>query len=561
MASKAGAEEGERLLDDDAGVEKSATLTPRVLEDKVTWSNLPHKKQLLLLALCRLSTPLSNACLLPYLYYLVKSIVSDPDHPSAPQRISRLTGLLVAAYPIGQMLTSMLWGRVSDTYGRKPAILIGLTISVIANLAFGFSRSIGTLLFWRVLAGMANGILGVMRTMTAEIVKDRRYQTRAFLAPPLIFNSGRVAALAIGGCLADPVDNIPWLFGKSGLFNVHRYPEGVAWTIKFPYALPALFNGTVLLLCLTLAALWLRESLPTKEKDWDLGIAIGKSISKFVARKLLRKTSSGYSPVQIEEGEVLIADVPMAQASTSGASTPTTFSPRPKRPAFRDIWTPRLLKTLVAFGMLPLHNATFLHLFPVFLSMPAVSNDHPTVLRFIGGLGLASPTVGLYLATFGICGILLQLFLYPRIQGRIGTVGVLRVANSIFPLTYVFAPYLSLLAANRTTKWLAMAAILLSQVMARTMAIPSTVILLTEAAPRRSVLGTVHGAGNTLSALASATGPVIGGILLARGIDIGAVGLVWWTWMLTVALLALAWSFVLKSTDAEKRTEVELESN
>tara|TARA_R110002003_G_scaffold200_1_gene15633 strand:- start:1405 stop:1872 length:468 start_codon:yes stop_codon:yes gene_type:complete len=62
--------------------------------EQATWRNLPQKKQLLLVALCRLSTPLSNACLLPYLYFLVKSIISDPGHATAPQQISRLTGLL-----------------------------------------------------------------------------------------------------------------------------------------------------------------------------------------------------------------------------------------------------------------------------------------------------------------------------------------------------------------------------------------------------------------------------------------------------------------------------------
>lgn len=468
-----------------------------------------------------------------------------------------MTGLLVAAYPIGQMMTSMLWGRLSDTYGRKPAILLGLTISVTANLAFGFSRSIGMLLFWRVLAGMANGILGVMRTMTAEIVKDRTYQTRAFLALPLIFNSGRVAALAIGGCLADPVDNLPWLFGPTGLFNFARNPDGVAWTIKYPYALPALFNGTVLALCLIFATLWLKESLPTKEQDWDLGLAIRQSISGFIKRKILRKADSGYTAVQIEEAEVIMADVPIAEATSTGSLTPTHSTTKPYRPPFREIWTRPLLKALLAFALLPLHNATFLHVFPVFLSMPTAPNIHPTVFRFTGGLGLASPTVGLYLATFGICGILLQLFIYPRIQKRVGTLGVFRLANAIFPLAYIFAPYLSLLAGNATAKWPAMAGVLFSQVIARTMAIPSSVILLTEAAPRRSVLGTVHGAGNTLSALASATGPVIGGMLLARGIDGGAVGVVWWCWLLLVALAALGWSLMLdKSEDGDEEKEM-----
>ena len=139
----------------------------------------------------------------------------------------------------------MMWARLSDKYGRKPAILLGLTISVIANLAFGFSRTIGMLLFWRILAGMANGILGVMRTMTAEIVKDRKHHTRAFLALPVVFNSGRVAALVIGGCLADPVNNVPALFGPSGLFNLDKNSRGVTWALKYPYALPALFNGSI----------------------------------------------------------------------------------------------------------------------------------------------------------------------------------------------------------------------------------------------------------------------------------------------------------------------------
>jgi hypothetical protein len=178
--------------------------------------------------------------------------------------------------------------------------------------------------------------------------------------------------------------------------------------------------------------------------------------------------------------------------------------------------------------------------------MPPSANDDFAVFRFTGGLGLASPTVGLYLATFGICGILLQLFIYPRIQAYIGNLGILRLANSLFPVSYALAPYLSLVSEHKTAKWIAMAAVLFLQVFSRTMAIPSSVILLTEAAPERSVLGTVHGAGSTLSALSSAIGPIIGGIVLARGIEIGAIGLVWWCWLSLVGLVALVWSFVLE---------------
>lgn len=522
-----------------------------VYKEKVSWRDLPHKKQLLLLALCRLSTPLSNACLLPYIYYLVKSILSDPDHPPEPQRISRLTGLLVAAYPIGQMSTSMIWGRLSDVYGRKPAIILGLFISIVSNLAFGFSKTIAMLLFWRVVAGMANGILGVMRTMTAEIVKERKYQSRAFLALPVVFNSGRVVALAIGGCLADPVENIPWLFGPIGILNFRKDGDGVAWMLKYPYALPALFNGAVLLACLLFATLWLKESLPSRENDWDPGLVLGKVLYRLITRKTKQKRTTKYAPLRLEEEDttaLVQADLPVAHTA-SGYPTSTRLTrnnSKCKRLSLHGIWTCSLLKTLVAFGLLPLHNATFLHIFPVFLSMPPSANDDFAVFRFTGGLGLASPTVGLYLATFGICGILLQLFIYPRIQAYIGNLGILRLANSLFPVSYALAPYLSLVSEHKTAKWIAMAAVLFLQVFSRTMAIPSSVILLTEAAPERSVLGTVHGAGSTLSALSSAIGPIIGGIVLARGIEIGAIGLVWWCWLSLVGLVALVWSFVLE---------------
>jgi MFS family permease len=510
---------------------------------EATWRNLPQKRQLLLIALCRLSTPLSNACLIPYLYFLVKSIISEPNHPTAPQHISRLTGLLVAAFPIGQMLTSMLWGRFSDIYGRKPAILLGLAMSVVANLAFGFSRSIGMLVVWRVVAGMANGIVGVLRTMTAEVVKERKHQPRAFLAPPVVFNLGRVIGLAVGGWLADPVDNLPYLFGAKGIFNISKDPEGVRWALNYPYALPALFNGVVLATCLVAASIWLQESLTIIQGE-RISTTLGRSLRLLVNRLTMRRPSPNYALLDEEEKE--------HEHTQSRKETRMTCDPAreatARQPNNGAIWTRHLCKTLLAFTLLPLHNATFLHVFPVLLSMPTVPGQTPSIFTFKGGLGLTSPMIGLYLSLFGIAGIILQLFIYPRLQQRMGTLGVFRVANAIFPLAYILAPYLVLLVDHNQMKWIPMAVVLFTQVMARTMAIPSSILLLTNATQHRSRLGTIHGAGNTLSAFASACGPAIGGVLLARGIDMGVAGLVWWTWLFVISIAGLVWSSVLRET-------------
>ncbi|OCK95734.1 MFS general substrate transporter [Cenococcum geophilum 1.58] len=510
----------------------------------VTWMSLPNKRQLFILALCRLSEPLSNTCLLPYIYYLIKSIIPSDD-PSASQKISRYSGILVAAFPLAQFTTSILWGRLSDSHGRKPIIIIGLVASVISNLAFGFSRSIGALMFWRVLAGLGNGNVAVMRTMTAEIVKERKYQTRAFLLLPLVFNSGMVAGLALGGCLADPVVNLPWLFGPDGLFNIERHPEGVAWALKYPYALPAITNALALAFSLILAVFGLKESLQSRESNRDFGVVLGRSVVRFIERIVLQRRSAGYAAIQLDE----FLEAATNEIAEGKFSKPLPSISQPPPPPFRSIWTREVLVTMISFGLLPLHNSAFMHIFPVYLCTPSADNSNATFLSFNGGLGLTSPSVGLWLSFFGVCGILLQLFIYPRMQAKIGTLGCFRVALFTFPLAYLFAPYLSLLGNHGFSRWPCIAVILCAQVMARTIAIPSTVILLTNAAPAKNVLGTVHGAGNMFSSLARAVGPVFGGVVFAWGMEKGVVGLVWWLYLTIIALIALAWSYTMSAPD------------
>jgi predicted MFS family arabinose efflux permease len=236
-----------------------------------------------------------------------------------------------------------------------------------------------------------------------------------------------------------------------------------------------------------------------------------------------------------------------AELETKPISPP---SKRP-RPPFRYIWTPATLAVLLSFGLLPFHNAAFMHILPVYLSTPISPNEHATLFTFSGGLGLHSPSIGLYLSLFGIGGILLQMFIYPRIQAKIGTLGVFRIALFMFPVTYALAPYLSLLPQEGWVKWPAMGIIIWSQIMARTLAIPSTVILLTNSVEQKSVLGTVHGAGNMLSSLARAVGPAVGGWIFGWGLDHGVVGASWWFWLLLVALAALAASYLMKREEQD----------
>jgi MFS family permease len=525
--------------------EKATRSSPKSPPKTIPWRSLPHKRQLLILGLCRLSEPLSNTCLLPYIFYLMRSIVApDTETPDEEQskRIAKLSGVLIAIFPLMQLVTSMLWAKLADTHGRRPVIVWALLVSTISNFGFGFSRSFWGLMFWRSLSGIVNGNVGVMRTMTAEIVKERKFQTKAFLLLPLIFNSGMVIGLAVGGWFADPVHSIAWLFGPQGLLNFSNNPKGASLAVAFPFALPAMFNVACLSASLLLSFCGLRETLDGREEDFDVGLRIGVLIKSWLNARIPPQLSS-YMAVTTN------GDTEHFAPSADPPSSHTRSSEKPSDPSRQQgsIWTRDVLCALVSFGMLPLHNGAFMHIYPVFLSgLPTHQDDQRSVFHFKGGMGMHSRAIGLNLSLFGLCGIMLQLFIYPRLQARLGTLGVFRISLILFPLVYLFAPFLVLLPETGVMRWVCIALVTWGQIMARTLAIPSTVILVTHSAPAKGALGRIHGAGNMAASAARAVGPSLGGWVFAKGIEHDMVGMVWWFYLLVVAATALAWSFTMR---------------
>jgi MFS family permease len=77
-------------------------------------------------------------------------------------------GLLFSAFAIAQLLSSPVWGRVSDHYGRRPAILVGLGGSMFAYLIFGFANSLWLLFVCRLVQGLGGGTTGVAQAYVAD---------------------------------------------------------------------------------------------------------------------------------------------------------------------------------------------------------------------------------------------------------------------------------------------------------------------------------------------------------------------------------------------------------
>ena len=79
-----------------------------------------------------------------------------------------IVGLLIASYSIAQLVAAPFWGRISDRYGRRPALLIGLTASAMAYLVFGFADSLWLLFLSRLVQGAGGGTTGVAQAYVAD---------------------------------------------------------------------------------------------------------------------------------------------------------------------------------------------------------------------------------------------------------------------------------------------------------------------------------------------------------------------------------------------------------
>jgi MFS family permease len=81
--------------------------------------------------------------------------------------------LLVTTFFFAQATTSPLWGRMSDRYGRRPMILIGLLSSAAAYVLFGMAHALWLLFLSRLVQGAGGGTTGVVQAYVSDAVEPQ----------------------------------------------------------------------------------------------------------------------------------------------------------------------------------------------------------------------------------------------------------------------------------------------------------------------------------------------------------------------------------------------------
>jgi MFS family permease len=110
-------------------------------------------------------------------------------------------GIITAAFSAAQILAAPLWGRVSDRYGRRPALLIGLLASAGAFVVFGLADTLWLLFASRLIQGAGGGTTGVAQAYIADtIVPSQRARALGWLSAAT--SAGVMLGPAIGSAAA-----------------------------------------------------------------------------------------------------------------------------------------------------------------------------------------------------------------------------------------------------------------------------------------------------------------------------------------------------------------------
>lgn len=134
-------------------------------------------------------------------------------------------GLIAAVFGLMQFIAAPLLGELSDIYGRKRLLTIGVGVLGLSQLLFGFGIEVGSILMLfiaRTIAGLAAANMGIVQATIADITppEDR---AKNFGLIGAAFGLGFIIGPLIGGYLSGLTGSASapfWLSSILGLVNV-----------------------------------------------------------------------------------------------------------------------------------------------------------------------------------------------------------------------------------------------------------------------------------------------------------------------------------------------------
>ena len=305
----------------------------------------------------------------PYAAFMVVHFGMTSDVDAA----GYYSGIIMSSFMMGRLVSSFPLGVLSDWYGRRPVIELGLWSCLLFQILFGMAPTFSLACAARFLAGATNGIVGVSKAWLPDLVLPSQ-QGFAMSMVAGMWGIGQVAGPAAGGLLS-----------------------GVGFA-KLPYLLPNLVGAFVSAISLIAVRVVLPEGGGSRQRPIGTRARGGTSEEIGSTALVCADSASESAAVAAAEGTDKSATSTVVAAATEGTEKSATSAA-----ASRMRWCGSRLFTalgvptssiapLMAYSLHSLSSIFFDEIYPLWLISPAEA----------GGLEWRSSEVGSLLATGGL---------------------------------------------------------------------------------------------------------------------------------------------------------------
>ncbi|KAJ3015100.1 hypothetical protein HKX48_004784 [Thoreauomyces humboldtii] len=484
------------------------------------------KRQATLLLLALIPEGILEAMLIPLYPFIVRSVGDIPE-----SQVGYYTGLLGSAFYAPLLFMNVVWGFSSDRIGRRPILILGLTMGILAASLLTFGTTFAQIFTARVLAGAFGSNSTISKGMLGELFptggKGLAWGVAMY---GCVYGLAGILGPVMAGALVNPHLKWPALFGN--------------WFEHRPFALASGLGVSLMVVGWCFVVFGIKESRKTrtgteKRRAGGVGGGGGLTVSGLTGNTVPRDVGDYQALLQNEDMDGTENDDLGRTKPDDGQGTfpnrrrshsrdPETGSskqreddngPTASRPSTsHPLLTRRTLLPIAGYCAIAFVNMVDMSATPLFFSAPRSAQG--------GGLGLTASSASLYLSTIAITKLIGQLFCFRFVLNAMGKEGTFSagvwaftVGNAAMALLVSTLPQ----ASPDITPYAFLFPVLVVMGTAEVLGYLAVILLITDSVTSE-YLGLVHGLASTCSAATRTVAPAVAGSLWQWGL-LGGGGL------------------------------------